>query len=68
MAEFPFEPFRIKVVEPLRLTTREERRRILDVAGFNSFLIRAEDILIDRIPFFLDAARSARNTAPRVEC
>jgi tryptophanase len=47
VAEFPFEPFRIKVVEPLRLTTREERRGVLDAAGFNSFLIRAEDILID---------------------
>jgi tryptophanase len=47
MAEYPFEPFRIKVVEPIRLTTREERARILEEAGYNVFTIKAEDILID---------------------
>jgi tryptophanase len=41
------EPFRIKVVEPIRLTTREQRERILVEAGFNLFLIKAEDVLID---------------------
>lgn len=41
------EPFRIKVVEPLRMTTRDERERILRDAHFNVFLIRAEDVLID---------------------
>lgn len=47
MAEYPFEPFRIKVVEPLRLTTFEERCRIIGEAGYNVFNLRAEDILID---------------------
>lgn len=41
------EPFRIKVVEPLRMTTRAERERILQEARFNVFLIKAEDVLID---------------------
>ncbi len=41
------EPFRIKVVEPIRLTTREEREAIIRRAGFNPFLIPSEDVLID---------------------
>jgi tryptophanase len=41
------EPFRIKVVEPLRMTTREERERILREAHFNVFAIKARDVLID---------------------
>lgn len=41
------EPFKIKMVEPIRFTTREERAAILRRAHFNPFLIHAEDILID---------------------
>ncbi len=41
------EPFRIKVVEPIRFTTEEERKRILVKAHYNPFLIPSEDILID---------------------
>ncbi len=41
------EPFRIKVVEPLRMTTREERERILRDADFNPFRIRSRDVIID---------------------
>ena len=41
------EPFRIKSVEPLRLTTREERQEIIAGAHWNLFRVRAEDILID---------------------
>jgi tryptophanase len=41
------EPFRIHSVEPLRLTTVEERRAALRDAGFNLFNLRAVDVLID---------------------
>jgi tryptophanase len=41
------EPFRIKVVEPLRFTTREERVEVLQRAHYNPFFIHADDVLID---------------------
>jgi tyrosine phenol-lyase len=41
------EPFRIKVVEPIEMKTREQREEVLRRAGFNVFFIHSDDVLID---------------------
>ncbi len=47
MARTIIEPFKIKMIEPIKLTTREEREDLIDAAFFNPFMLRAEDVIID---------------------
>ena len=45
--KYPSEPFRIKVVEPIKRTTREARKKLIIEVGFNVFSLPAESIYID---------------------
>jgi tyrosine phenol-lyase len=57
------EPFRIKSIEPFRRTTRKERQKLMEAAGYNLFLVASEAILIDLLTDSGTAAMSTEQWA-----
>jgi tyrosine phenol-lyase len=52
------EPWKIKMVEPLNVISREEREKALIEAGYNTFLLKSDDVYIDLL-----TAEQARATS-----